>query len=46
MTAEQEQAINDANAILAKQGLTIETVIEIDSEGQKIGLPMPPRPKK
>jgi len=43
MTAEQERAINDANVILAKEGLTIETVIEIDSEGNKIGTPIPPK---
>ncbi len=46
MTPEQEERVEECMALLAQVGLTIETLIEIDSEGEKIGLPFPPRPKK
>jgi len=46
MTQEQEERIAECIALLGQVGLTIETVIKIDSEGEKIGLPFPPRPKK
>lgn len=46
MTPEQEERVEECMVLLAQVGLTIETLIEIDSEGNKIGLPIPPkRPK-
>jgi len=43
MTAEQQRVIDECNVALALVGLTIETVVEVDGSGNKIGTPKPPR---
>lgn len=43
MTPEQLRVIEECNVALALVHLTIETVIEIDGQGNKIGTPKPPR---
>lgn len=43
MTELQEERIAECNTLLQQVGLTIETVIEIDEDGNKIGAPIPPK---
>lgn len=43
MTEQQQRLIDECNVALRLVGLEIETVIEVDGNGNKIGNPIPPR---
>jgi len=43
MTAELEALIDECNSKLRLLGWEIETIIQVDEDGNKIGNPIPPR---
>jgi len=45
MTAELEALINECDSKLRLMGWEIETIIQIDENGNKIGAPIPPKKK-
>lgn len=45
MTPELERLVEECNVALRLHGYTIESIIAIDENGEKIGAPIPPKKK-